>query len=50
MPKHEIEANRNFYHGIYYYLNPPYDVKRRLNRPYGVLKILKPNIRMYTGL
>ena len=50
MPKYELEGNRYFYHGIYYYLNHRYDVKRKLNRLYGALKILKPNILMYTGL
>ena len=27
MPKYELEGNRYFYHGIYYYLNHRYDVK-----------------------
>ena len=47
MPKYELEANRYFYHGIYYYLNPPYDVKRKLKSPHGVWKVLKPNMLDY---
>ena len=52
----KLEANRYFYHGRnviyyrYYYLNPPCGVKRKLNRPYGVLKVLKPNMLIYIGL
>ena len=44
MPKYNPYTYRYFYHSIYYYLNHPYGVKRK------VLKILKPNIRMCTGL
>ena len=44
MPKYNLSANRYFYHSIYYYLNHPYGVKRK------IVKILKPNILMYTGL
>ena len=40
MPKYELEANRYFYYGIYYYLMVSKEV----------LKILKPNVLMYTGL
>ena len=44
MPKYNLQANRYFYHSIHYYLSHPYGVKRK------VLKILKPNILMCTGL
>ena len=43
MPKYNLQANRYFYHSIYYYLNHPYGVKRK------VLKMLKPNILMCAG-
>ena len=36
--------------GIYYYLNPPYGVKRKLSHLHGALKILKPNMLTCTGL
>ena len=44
MPKYNLYANRYFYHSIYNYLNRPYGIKRK------ILKILKANILMYTGI
>ena len=44
MPKYELKVDRYFYCNIYYYLNHPYGVERK------VLKNLEPNILMFTEL
>lgn len=43
MPNYDLEANRYFCHGKYYYLNHPYRAKRKV-------KTLKSNMLIYTGL
>ena len=44
MPKYELKVDKYFYCNIYYYLNHPYGVERK------VLKNLEPNILMFTEL